>query len=107
MTDPGRDLKRARRAAHLSQRELAARTGIDQAVIARIEAGTTSPRVETLTRLLAATGHRYELVSESPPQVDRAALRAAMALGDDERERYFLRSNANMLALVADAKRSP
>ena len=106
MADPGRDLKRARRAAHLSQRQLAVRTGIEQAVIARIEAGTTSPRVETLTRLLAATGHRYELVPESPPQVDRAGLRALLALGDAERERHFLRSNANMLAMVADAKRS-
>jgi transcriptional regulator with XRE-family HTH domain len=104
--DPRRDLLRARRAARLTQRELADRTGIDQAVIARIESGATSPRSETLGRLLAATGHRYELVAESPPDVDRAALRAAMALGDLEREQFFMRSNANMLALFADAKRS-
>jgi transcriptional regulator with XRE-family HTH domain len=91
--DAGRDLKRARRAAHLTQRQLADRSGIDQA--------------DTLERLLRATGHRYELVAETPVDVDRAALRALLALGDVERERYFLRSNANMLALMAEAKRSP
>jgi transcriptional regulator with XRE-family HTH domain len=105
--DAGRDLKRARRAAHLTQRQLADRSGIDQAVIARIESGAAQPRVDTLERLLRATGHRYELVAETPVDVDRAALRALLALGDVERERYFLRSNANMLALMAEAKRSP
>src|SRR5262245_32337448 len=105
--DAGRDLKRARRAAHLTQRDLADRSGIGQAVIARIESGAAIPRVDTFARLLEATGHRYEVVAEAPPDVDRAALRAAMALGDVERERYFLRSNANMLALMAEAQGSP
>src|SRR5262245_1514612 len=105
--DPGRDLKRARRAARLTQRELAARSGVSQAAIARIEKGSTSPRFDTFSQILAATGHRYELVAEPPShEVDRAALRAAMAMSDLERERYFLRSNANMLALMAEAKRS-
>ena len=100
-------LKRARRSAHLSQRDLAARSGIDQAVIGRIEAGTTSPRFETLERLLEATGHRLALVSEPPADVDRTTMRAAMAMSDRDRERWFLESNANMLAMFATARPRP
>jgi transcriptional regulator with XRE-family HTH domain len=97
-------LKRARREVGLSQRSLADRTGIDQAVIARIEAGTTSPRFVTLTRLLAATGHRLELFAEGPADADTGTIRAAMAMTDRERERWFLESNANMLAMFAEAE---
>ncbi len=100
-------LKQARRAARLSQRDLAARTGIDQAVIGRIEAGTTSPRFDTLERLLEATGHRLGLVSEPPVDVDRATIRAAMAMSDRDRERWFLESNANLLAMFAQARSRP
>ena len=97
-------MKRARRAARLSQRSLADRTGIDQAVIARIEAGTTSPRFDTLALLLAATGHELELIAEAPVDADIGTIRAAMAMTDRERERWFLESNANMLAMFAEAE---
>ena len=100
-------LKRARRSAHLSQRDLAARSGIDQAVIGRIEAGTTSPRFETLERLLEATGHRLDLVGEPPVDVDRSAVRAAVALTDREREAFFVRSNRNMLRMFTEARERP
>jgi transcriptional regulator with XRE-family HTH domain len=50
-------LRRARLAAGLSQRELAARAGTSQSVIARIEGGQTDPSVGTLAKLLAASGH--------------------------------------------------
>ncbi|MGH9366881.1 MAG: helix-turn-helix domain-containing protein [Thermoanaerobaculia bacterium] len=46
-------LRHARRHAGLSQRELGRRAGIPQATFARIEKGKTSPRFETLERLLA------------------------------------------------------
>jgi transcriptional regulator with XRE-family HTH domain len=46
----------ARERAGLSQRELAKRARTAQSVVARIELGETSPSVDTLTRILRATG---------------------------------------------------
>jgi transcriptional regulator with XRE-family HTH domain len=101
-------LKQARRRAGLSQRELAARTGIGQAVIGRIEAGTTSPRLETLERLLRATGHELGLVAAGMSQnADREGIRARLALDDRERERWFLESNRNMLRMFAAVEGQP
>jgi ribosome-binding protein aMBF1 (putative translation factor) len=53
----------ARLAAGLSQTELAARLGTSQATIARLEAGTYRPRVETLRKLAAALGVTFEVDS--------------------------------------------
>ncbi|HTO89020.1 MAG TPA: helix-turn-helix transcriptional regulator [Thermoanaerobaculia bacterium] len=54
-------LRDARRRAGLSQRGLGRRAGVPQATVARIEEGRTSPRFETLDRLLAACG--FDLVA--------------------------------------------
>jgi transcriptional regulator with XRE-family HTH domain len=62
----------ARLAAGLSQKELAARLGTSQAAIARLEAGTYRPRVETLLKLAAALGVTFE-VDGSGVRVHRAA----------------------------------
>jgi len=97
-------LKQARRRARLSQRDLAQRTGIGQAVIARIESRRSTPRYETLERLLAATGHALVLAEERPPDADRWSIRAALAMSDRDREAFFLRSNRNMLAMFAGAR---
>lgn len=96
-------VKRARRRAGVSQRELSRRTGLDQAVIGRIEAGKASPRFDTLERLLAATGHELLLVELRPPEVDRSDIRAALQLDDRARERSYLVSNANMLRMFDEA----
>lgn len=45
----------------LSQRDLATRTGLTQPAIARLEAGETPPRLETLVRLTCGTGLRLRL----------------------------------------------
>ena len=58
MPTPATLLREARTRAGLSQRALAKRAGTAQYVIARIEAGQTSPTWETLDRLLAAAGER-------------------------------------------------
>ena len=52
----------ARRAAGLSQRELARRSGVPQAAISRTEHGLVSPRTETLDRLLRACDRDLRLV---------------------------------------------
>jgi transcriptional regulator with XRE-family HTH domain len=102
--DAGGLVKQARRRAGLSQRELSRRTGLDQAVIGRIEAGRASPRFDTLERLLAAAGHELVLLEQRPADADRWAVRAALALTDREREAFFVQSNRNMLRMFSDAQ---
>jgi transcriptional regulator with XRE-family HTH domain len=49
-------LRRARAKAGLSQRELGRQAGVSQTTISLIEDGKTSPRFETLDRLLSVCG---------------------------------------------------
>src|SRR2546421_5925091 len=51
-------LRRAREDAGLSQSALAARARTSQATISAYESGRKQPSVDTLSRLLAATGRR-------------------------------------------------
>jgi predicted transcriptional regulator len=81
----GLSLWRARRRAGLSQRALAAATGVAQPTIARIELGTEEPRVTTLSRLLAACGHRLEMHAGGGEGIDRTAIRELLALTPTER----------------------
>jgi ribosome-binding protein aMBF1 (putative translation factor) len=56
----------ARLAAGLTQSELATRIGTTQSAIARLEGGTITPTVETLSRLADAVGLRSEQRADSP-----------------------------------------
>jgi uncharacterized protein len=66
-------LRRARKAAGLSQQELAARAGVTQSVISAYESGHRQPAVPTLAALVDAAG--YELVMDLRPQPERHARR--------------------------------
>jgi uncharacterized protein len=57
-------IRGARRAAGLSQAELAGRAGTSQPALARYETGVTTPTLATLGRLLRACGRRLELRAE-------------------------------------------
>lgn len=48
------EIRRLRKKAGLSQRELARRAGVSQALIARLERGTINPRMSTLRKILDA-----------------------------------------------------
>lgn len=62
--EPGALLRRARRIARLSQRDLAERAGVPLSTVARIESGTTAdPRFRTLEALFTAAGYRLTVVS--------------------------------------------
>jgi len=100
----GRMLRVARRRAGLSQRALAARTGTPQSSIARIEAGLTTPRVDTFERLLTATGHGLELESRLGQGVDRSQIRALLAMTPDERGRAATIAARNLSAFVKMAR---
>jgi transcriptional regulator with XRE-family HTH domain len=67
--DVAATLREARRAAGLTQTALAKRAGTSQATISAYETGRKQPSVETLGRLLAATGSR--LVAEPVRDWDR------------------------------------
>lgn len=57
-----RQLGEQRRAQHLTQRQLAARSGVDQAEISRIERGRANPTTATLGALTRALGLDVRLV---------------------------------------------
>jgi ribosome-binding protein aMBF1 (putative translation factor) len=52
----GREVRRQREAAGLTQQQLADRAGMTQSVVARLEAGGTEPTLATLDRVARARG---------------------------------------------------
>lgn len=82
---PGRFLRYARRKAGLTQVELGERAGVPQSVIARIEAGRSMPRFDTLDRLLNACGYALELSPRIGGGVDRTLMEPMLAATPEER----------------------
>src|SRR5688572_30589733 len=78
-------LRNARRAAGLSQRELARRADVAQPAVARIESGGVVPRVDTLEHLLRACGHTLEVTRRAGAGVDRTVIRQLLRLTPRER----------------------
>ena len=78
-------LRQARRAAGLTQRELAARSGVAQPAIARLERGRASARFETLDRLLRACGKALEIVDRPGAGVDRTLIRERLRMTPRQR----------------------
>jgi len=60
-------VRRLRRGAGLSQRDLARRAGTSQPAVARYERGAATPSWETLERLAAACGQRVQLSTQALP----------------------------------------
>jgi transcriptional regulator with XRE-family HTH domain len=75
--DVASQLHGARRAAGLSQRELARAAGTSQATVSAYEAGRKVPTVATLDRLLGACGASLEV---GRPRLERAGRHLAEAL---------------------------
>jgi transcriptional regulator with XRE-family HTH domain len=61
------EIASSRRAAGLTQAELARRSGTSQATISAYEHGTKTPSSATLGRVLAATGRRLTTVPGTAP----------------------------------------
>jgi predicted nucleotidyltransferase/DNA-binding XRE family transcriptional regulator len=62
---PADIIKQARRAAGISQRELAVRAGTSQPAIARYESGRAVPAIDTLERLLRSCGSNLVLEAQA------------------------------------------
>ena len=79
-TTPAEGVRQARRRASLSQRELAARSGVQQPNIAAIEAGRTQPTPATLDKLLRAAAIRPSVVLDRHREDVRRAIERAGGL---------------------------
>ena len=58
-----------RNALGLTQRELAARCGMPQSSIARIESGKTAPNLDTLLKVMSTLGLKLSVSVSEPPKV--------------------------------------
>jgi transcriptional regulator with XRE-family HTH domain len=100
-------VRRARHDARLTQQQLAARLGITQAALARLERPDANPTVRTLDRVLRATGRTLELRLARPePSVDEGLLREALRLAPAERIAAAERLSADVEAMAAAGARA-
>jgi|SRR5438552_18936891 len=99
-----RMLNTARRRAGMTQRALAQATGIPQASIARIERGLTRPRVDTMQRLLHATGQDLEVEERLGRGIDRTGIRELLALSPEERIDRGVRAARSLANFVAQVR---
>jgi transcriptional regulator with XRE-family HTH domain len=94
-------IRQARQRAGLTQAELARQAGTSQPAVARLEAGLTSPTLETMARLTRAAGFVLDLrLAPSPVpdalveaykrDVDRTLLRRNLGKTVDERLRALV-----------------
>ncbi|WP_194821848.1 GNAT family N-acetyltransferase [Micromonospora sp. S-DT3-3-22] len=85
LADLGRTVRALRREADLSQRELARRSGVPQATIARIESGrATDPRFHTVERLVRAVGGTLTVALPAGPASSVAPATAPTAVSAAE-----------------------
>jgi predicted transcriptional regulator len=82
-------IRAARRRAGLSQKQLAERLAVSQPVVARLERRGANPRVSTLDRVIAATGHGLEMSLSPPSGIDETMIAADLELTPDERLARF------------------
>jgi predicted transcriptional regulator len=89
----------------MTQRDLAAAAGVPQATVGRIEAGAVSPRADTLSRLLSATGHELAIETRLGDGVDRTLIRASLQRTPEERVAAAGRAGRNLAVYIREAQR--
>lgn len=100
-------LRSARAQAGLTQAELAARLGVSQSAIAKLERQGSNPTVETLDRTLRATGHRLQLIAPAwSDGVDESLIRQELERTPAERIKSFERMHAQARRLQTAAAQS-
>jgi transcriptional regulator with XRE-family HTH domain len=109
--DPSGLVRESRRNAGLTQAELGAKLGRSQASIAALERPGSNPRVETLERVLRATGHRLDLgAREFRSSVDETLIASNLRVSPAARlERFssWYQSLRSMTDKVRSAGGSP
>jgi predicted transcriptional regulator len=81
---------------NLTQRELAARAGVAQSTIARIELGRIDPGFESVQRILASVGLEPRIHLESLDDHDQLLIERHSKRSDVERQRVEDRHKANV-----------
>ncbi len=100
-------IRDARRAAGLTQAELATRLGVSQSAVAKLEREGANPKVETLDRALRAAGFRLGLIAPAwSDGVDESLIRQALKRTPAERIKSVERMHADMRRLQTAAARS-
>jgi len=100
-------LREARITAGLTQAALAARLGVTQSAIAKLEREGSNPTVETLDRALRATGHRLQLIAPAwSGGIDESLIRQELKRSPAERIKGFERMHADLHRLQIAAARS-
>jgi transcriptional regulator with XRE-family HTH domain len=90
----------------MTQAELAARAGLTQSAVARLERGGSNPTIATLANVIAATGHRLTLAAERPrASFDEQQLLERLAMTPAERLASFTASSRNLGAMLRRARR--
>jgi transcriptional regulator with XRE-family HTH domain len=101
-------IRSARHAARLTQRQLAARSGVAQPAIARLEAGRTNPGFDMVGRLLRSCGFTLDIRSLSESEraagIDRTAIRELLRLKPSERLRTAVSDANNLDHLLRSAR---
>jgi transcriptional regulator with XRE-family HTH domain len=105
-------IREARRRHSLAQSELAARLGVSQPVISRLEQDRVSPTIETLERILNVLGETLSVAARSLAEPapggsnqSIAELRADYALTAEERLEQAARLSEAATELAAQAER--
>jgi predicted transcriptional regulator len=104
--EPATLIKRARKAAGLTQAELGKRARMKQPEIARLESPGANPRLSTLKRVVAATGHSLKLDLDEDFGLDETLLVEDLKQTPDERLRAFEVFYRSVQQMVASARGS-
>jgi transcriptional regulator with XRE-family HTH domain len=97
-------IRESRRGAGLTQAELARRVKVTQPVIARLEREGANPRLETLDKVIAATGRSLELNTGPPSGLDETMIAANLKLTPLERLRAFAQAYRSVSGLGRAAR---
>ncbi len=100
-------IRKARREAGQTQVSLAARLGLPQSAVARLERPGSNPTWRTVTQVLRATGHDLDLrrVQRKPVPLDLDQIRGHVDLTPAERLSTFDHNNREIADLAARAVR--
>jgi transcriptional regulator with XRE-family HTH domain len=105
MSMAGRMVRYARRRAGLTQRQLAAKAGVPQETIARIERGRVDPRVGTLDRLLEAAEMGLEAMPRLGIGIDRTQFQELLRIPAGKRLEIAMEDDRTMIEFRRNLRR--